>query len=624
MFINANFSTEQQLKQNLDFIYQKSKEGNVFHGLLEVAFNEVTIVTSIHNVKANKGAATAGLDKKNIDYYLQMPKPKLIALIQSSITDYKPKPVKRVYIPKANGKTRPLGIPTLLDRIIQECLRIVLDPIVEAKFYHHSYGFRPARACKHAVSFICNCINKNKVDIPSVAIEGDIKGFFDNVNHRILLNKLYKIGVHDKRVIAIIKKMLMAGYFEDREVKETVLGTPQGGILSPLLANVYLHDFDMTVARTYFEPTPRKAKDFCGARARLKKQGRIPKYLVRYADDWVILTTTEQEAHRLLEYLKRYFRYRLKLELSEEKTVITDMREKPIKFLGFLIKAEHRRRTPGKQADAIVGKPYPNPEKVKKQVTVICKILHAIYNSRNIVNRAALIEQANAKIVGIAEYWRVSICSKAFGYIDNTIDKAAFKVLKKTYPDSYMSCKKRICELSNRPHRHSKHKDTTWAIEVDGLWTGVTKAYITHSKWEKFPFHQKKTPYTAEGRMLIQKDRQKADPIDRPALYDVQELRMCQYRKDFYNFEYYMNREYAYNRDKGKCRICGQPLTESNRHCHHIDPTLPLNLVNKVGNLMWVDISCHMQIHCESPLTEFPRKMADKIRKYRAKLKVVI
>lgn len=244
MLINDNFSSETELKETLDFIYERSSEGHCFHGILEVAFNEVVIITAVHNIKANKGANTAGLDKIKIDYYLQLPKEELIKLVQESVKDYKPKPVRRIYIEKSNGKKRPLGIPTILDRIIQECLRLIIEPIVEAKFYPHSYGFRPGRACKNAVRDVINVINGCKKNVPVYAIEGDIKGFFDNVNHRKLLNKLFDIGIHDKRVIAIIKKMLKAGYFEDGLTKDTEFGTPQGGILSPLLANIYLTGFD--------------------------------------------------------------------------------------------------------------------------------------------------------------------------------------------------------------------------------------------------------------------------------------------------------------------------------------------------------------------------------------------
>ena len=138
--LNVRFSTEAELKQTLDFLYVKSKEGISFTGLIEAMVNEVTIVTAIHNIKSNKGSKTAGIDQMKMDKYLQMPKEELIALIRDNFSNYRPKPAKRVYIPKKNGKKRPLGIPTVLDRIIQECVRIIIEPICEARFYPHSYG----------------------------------------------------------------------------------------------------------------------------------------------------------------------------------------------------------------------------------------------------------------------------------------------------------------------------------------------------------------------------------------------------------------------------------------------------------------------------------------------------
>ena len=136
--LNVRFSTEAELKQTLDFLYEKSKEGIAFTGLVEAMVNEVTIVTAIHNIKSNKGSKTAGVDQMKMDKYLQMPKEDLIALIRDNFSNYKPKPARRVYIPKKNGKQRPLGIPTVLDRIIQECVRIIIEPICEARFYPHS------------------------------------------------------------------------------------------------------------------------------------------------------------------------------------------------------------------------------------------------------------------------------------------------------------------------------------------------------------------------------------------------------------------------------------------------------------------------------------------------------
>lgn len=176
--LNVRFSTETELKKIQDFLYEKSGQGVSFTGLVEAMANEVTIVTAVHNIKSNKGSRTAGVDKMKMDKYLQMPKDELILLIQSSFRNYRPKPARREYIEKSNGKKRPLGIPTVLDRIIQECVRIIIEPICEARFYPQSYGFRPYRAQKHAIRGIINVINAGckSPDQPVWAIEGDIKG----------------------------------------------------------------------------------------------------------------------------------------------------------------------------------------------------------------------------------------------------------------------------------------------------------------------------------------------------------------------------------------------------------------------------------------------------------------
>jgi group II intron reverse transcriptase/maturase len=384
----------------LDFIYQKSQEGKVFHGIMEVAFNEVTIITAIHNVKSNHGAQTAGIDKAKMDKYLQMDKEKLIQLVKHHVRNYLPKPVRRVYIEKSDGKKRPLGVATVLDRIIQECIRIVIEPIAEAKFYPHSYGFRPYRACKHAVREVTRMIANGKNTKAVFAIEGDIKGYFDNINHRKLCRKLWNIGIHDKRIIAIIKKMLKAGYVENDLYNISVTGIAQGAVFSPLLANIYLNSFDWLVGRMYH--LPRKHCQSGNAdRTRLRNKGVVPKYLTRYADDWIILTTTHQGAERLLKYLNQYFKHRLKIELSEKKTIITDLRERSAKFLGFMIKAAKARDEPGKKNRPIVGKAYPNPEKVKQQIRKISSEIKKL-RTTPVKERAAQIEEINAIIIGVA------------------------------------------------------------------------------------------------------------------------------------------------------------------------------------------------------------------------------
>lgn len=622
MHINVKFSNETDLKKLLDLLYEKSKTGNVFTGLLEAITDEVVIVTAIHNIKSNKGSKTTGVDKIKMDKYLQMPKDEVIYLVKKSICDYKPKPAKRVYIDKGNGKKRPLGIPTILDRIIQECIRIIIEPICEARFYPHSYGFRPYRSQKHAIRGIVNVINANykSKDQPVWALEGDIKGCFDNINHRILLKKLWDIGVHDKRVIQIIKAMLSVGYVEYDMLKNDDKGTPQGGILSPLLANVYLNDFDWYVGRKYYEPH-RKCKYKCNDSRRLKWSGITPKYNFRYADDWVILTSSKKEAERLKRELSKYFKYKLKLELSEEKTKITDMRTDGIHFLGFVIKAEKPRRTPADKEikEHFVGKPYPDMKRSSKKIQNLCKEIRDIRNYSAVNSRIAQIQYINSVIMGIAEYIKIGISSHAFHVIDRRVNNSALSTWKRMYPDKYNEWQIPLKDLSNLPHRHEGYISKTFAIPYEDMWIGITMAFITHVRYEAKPFNQKMTPYTPEGRKIYVNYRNKNKPLpkDRPSINTSDDLRMAVYAENKMNFEYFMNREYAFNRDKGKCRCCKTPLYENpTANCHHVDNKLPIDKINKVNNLAWVCRSCHLMIHGSEIPESLDTKVVKKIEKF--------
>jgi len=623
--LNVRFSTEAELKQTLDFLYEKSKEGIAFTGLVEAMVNEVTIVTAIHNIKSNKGSKTAGVDQMKMDKYLQMPKEDLIALIRDNFSNYKPKPARRVYIPKKNGKQRPLGIPTVLDRIIQECVRIIIEPICEARFYPHSYGFRPYRAQKHAIRDIVNVINASTFsqDQPVWAVEGDIKGCFDNIDHRILLKKIWRIGIHDKRVIKMIQQMLKAGYIESGTLNDTNLGTMQGGILSPLLSNVYLNDFDWFVGRMYMEPH-RQCKHKCNDTRRLKWSGVTPKYNFRFADDWVILTSTEQEAYRLKRMLTKYFRNKMKLELSQEKTFVTDLRTEGIHFLGFVVKAEKKRRTPDPRTwtDNLVGKPLPDMERLKDKIQKIANEVREIGEITERSVQAAQIQRVNSMIVGLAQYLQPSICSHAFHAIDRRINNTALAVWKRRFPKHYNKYQIPLEMLCNLPHRHEGYKSKTFAVPIEGEWFGITYAFITHSKYESKPFDQRMTPYSEEGRRIYSyyRNRSKPLPCDRPSVNTAKDIQLSVYAKTVFNFEYFMNREYAYNRDNGKCKCCKTPLfLDNKKYCYHIKGELPLDKVNKVQNLIWICNSCYRMVNNGPIPPNIDEKVLKRIEKYKQK-----
>jgi group II intron reverse transcriptase/maturase len=605
------------LKRKLDSLYELSQKGKNFNGLFELAFNETTIITAIHNIKSNKGSRTTGIDNKNIDEYLQMDRNGLINLIQKSAKKYKPKPTKRIYIPKSNGKERPLGIPTMIDRIIQECIRIIIEPIIEAKLYQHSYGFRPYRSAKYAIKQI---IHFSTIGKAYIAIEGDIKGYFDNINHRLMLSKIWKVGIKDKRIIKMLSLMLKAGYVENDIRQNTETGTPQGGIISPILANLYLNDFDWLVARRYYEPhLTGKSKFIRKERERRARKGSYYVYLVRYADDWIILTRTNQEAKRYLEYLRKYFKYNLKLELSKEKTLITDLRVKPAKFLSANIVVEKPR---GKPNSELVTKSYPNPQKVSLQIKTVCKEIKQlkIYRKRN--EQLKIIQRINSKLIGYGEYWKAHICAKTFDRIDYYANESLHYVFKYLYKKTWDKHKITIDKLCNNAIRHIGYKYKTYAIEAEkGYWYGVTKISITHTQWLRTPYNQNMIPFTTLGRKLYYNQNKKRSAFDRPNLvgsYNIDNA--LNHQGNLYNFEYYMNREYAYNRDKGKCKVCGSKNDEK-FECHHVKPTLDCSKVNKVINLHWVCKPCHDSIHNKGWNNNLKESQVKKIQRYRELLK---
>jgi hypothetical protein len=421
----------------------------------------------------------------------------------------------------------------------------------------------------------------------------------------------------------MIQQMLKAGYIESGVMNDTKLGTMQGGILSPLLSNVYLNDFDWFVGRMYMEPH-RQCKHKCNDTRRLKWSGVTPKYNFRFADDWVILTSTEQEAYRLKRVLTKYFRNKMKLELSQEKTFVTDLRTEGIHFLGFVVKADKKRKTPDPRTwtENLVGKPLPDMERLKEKIQKIADEVRAIGEITERSVQAAQIQRINSMIVGLAQYLQPSICSHAFHAIDRRINNTALAVWKKRFPRHYNKYQIPMEKLCNLPHRHEGYKSKTFAVPIEGEWFGITMAFITHSKYESKPFDQRMTPYTEEGRRIYSYYRSKSKPLpcDRPSVNTERDIQLSVYAKTAFNFEYFMNREYAYNRDKGKCKCCKKPLfLDSKKYCYHIKGELPLEKVNKVQNLIWLCNDCYRMVNNGPIPPNIDEKVLKKIQKYKQK-----
>ena len=342
-----------------------------FERLYRVLFNSEMFLLAYHNIQGRQGNMTEGSDGKTIDGMSLKRIENLIGALKDE--SYRPKPARRTYIPKKNGKMRPLGIPSIDDKLVQEVLRMMLEAIYEGSFENTSHGFRPKRSCHTALIQVQKNFTATKW-----FIEGDIEGFFDNINHDVLIGIL-KERIADDRFIRLMWKFLKAGYVEDWAFHRTYSGTPQGGIISPILANIYLDKLDkyMKEYAEKFDKGDRRGMNleykrysgkiwWLGTKLKQTKDKDTRKELidaikqhqknrmhlpsvdemdegyrrikyVRYADDFIIgVIGSKADCVAIKEDIKNFLGEKLKLTLSEEKTLITHGNKKA-KFLGFEI-----------------------------------------------------------------------------------------------------------------------------------------------------------------------------------------------------------------------------------------------------------------------------------------------
>ena len=424
----------------LSMLAQKSVQDStfVFDRLYRNLFNPDLFLLAYSNIYAKEGNMTRGVDESTIDGFNTAKVEEVISQLRTET--YYPKPVRRTYIPKKNGAQRPLGIPTFRDKLVQEAVRMLLQAIYEPVFKDTSHGFRPEKSCHTALLQIkTTCKGTNWV------IEGDIKGFFDNINHSKLLEILAR-RIDDGRFLNLIDKFLKAGYMEFKQVHNSLTGTPQGGIMSPLLANIYLHELDIFMedlcerystkgtTRKLYQPYTKLNVERCRARKRgeyqlaediLQKMRTMPsvdpydreyikvKY-TRYADDFVVMISGSKElAEQVRNEIREFLRQELKLELSLEKTLITNLANQRVHFLGYEIAKTHENTAITK--DAAGRKKRTANETIQLLVpgeVIREKLQPFVANGKAVHHNARinlplldLVNQYNAEIRGLYNYY---------------------------------------------------------------------------------------------------------------------------------------------------------------------------------------------------------------------------
>ena len=571
-------------------LHEKASQGNTFSHLYETIISRENILLAFRMIKTNKGSRTPGTDGKTIDDMKELSENDLVNEVRSKLQNYHPKKVRREWIEKENGKWRPLGIPCILDRVIQQCFKQVLEPIVESQFFKHSYGFRPLRSAHHAMARIQFLINHSQLHY---VVDVDIKSFFDNVNHRLLKKQLWNIGIQDRKVLACISKMITSE-IDGEGVPDK--GSPQGGILSPLLSNVVLNDLDQWVADQWEVFPLTKSYSSDDARRRARKQTNLKQgYLVRYADDFKILCRDGKTAQRWYHAVRLYLKERLKLDISPEKSQIVNLRKRESEFLGFTIRANKK----GKKRVAHTGVVTSKSEKIKQEAKKLIRRMKASPSTEN-------INRYNSFVLGLHQYF------KRATHVSLVFSRLAYD-LKPFLVNRLRPVGKLEHPFKPPPFYRKTFSLGTKTININDTYLfpiGNVKTFHAMS------FSSKLSLYTKKGREQIHKSL-------RPDIQkEIGHLMKSSLPKR--SIEYLDNRISRYSMKMGRCEITGEYLHAQDVHCHHYVPK------NQGGsdqfqNLRILHKDIHRLIHMKDIekikvyLKRLPqnRLILDKINQYR-------
>ncbi|WP_054637867.1 group II intron reverse transcriptase/maturase [Thalassobacillus sp. C254] len=561
-----------------DGLYSSSQNGNNFYKLSEMIGSEQNIRLAYRNLKTNKGSKTTGTDGLTIKDLWHLNDQQIVLEVRRRLIDYQPGSVRRVWIPKeGSDQKRPLGIPPIWDRLIQQAILQVLEPICEAKFHPHSYGFRPNRSAHHAFSRMVSLVNIGR---QHYCVDIDIKGFFDNVDHGKLLKQLWSLGIRDKSLLCIISKLLKAPIQNEGSSEK---GTPQGGILSPLLSNIVLNELDWWISSQWETYRPHRSRSV-GFRHYARKYTNLKTgYLVRYADDFKIMCRTYQEAKRFYYATVDFLKSRLGLDINEQKSNVVNLKRNASEFLGFKLKIVKQRQA----RYGYIAKTSMSDKSVMKTKNLLKDRIKEIQQYPT----TKTVQRFNTTLIGIQHYFRYATTI----YTDLTeVNYILLKSMKSRLKNKASIRKfSETSFLFKKKTRGIRPDTKVFVIQNTALLpvTGV------HHK-NPWNFSQHYCNYTEEGRKGVHTGLQ---AIPKDVLVQV----MHRYSKNR-SIEYNDNRISKYVAQYGKCYITGEPIGIDRVHCHHIIP-LVMGGTDHYSNLVIIDRFVHKLIHV---------KRDDEITKY--------
>lgn len=574
------------LQSQFDELYKRSRNNEIFDNLMDIIISPENVLLAYRNIKNNSGSNTPGTDKLSIEDIAKLPQEEVVQRVRKILFNYHPRAVRRKEIPKPNGTTRPLGIPCIWDRIIQQCILQVLEPICEAKFSENSYGFRPNRSCQQAIAATYKHINRTGL---TYIVEVDIKGFFDNVNHRKLMKQIYAMNIRDKKLLYIIQQILKAPILlPDGSKVIPVKGTPQGGILSPFLANIVLNELDHWVEnqwtnnpiackyshRTYKNGT----KDMSHGYRAMKTTKLKEMFIVRYADDFRIFCRDKKSAEKTMIAVTNWVKERLKLEVSPEKTRIVNLKRQYSEFLGIKIKVDRK-------AGRYLIKSHICDKALTRIKTQSKEAIKSIQHAKDDNGIVEAINSYNLQIAGWHNYYEMA------SMISQDLSKTAYALkIRSKHRLSELSIKK-APQNTNQSAFVKKYGRSNQA-RYFGDFLIVPIAYVKF----KAPMCKRVeiNKYTAEGRAIIHRNLK----FNISIMYQLMKQRL--YGR---SIEFMDNRISLYCAQYGRCSVTGIWFDSADDiHCHH---KIPVHLGGKdnYDNLTLVLPTVHILIHATSDIT---------------------
>lgn len=571
-------------QEQYDNLYQKSLDGETFTKLMKIITSEKNIALAYRNIKKNSGSKTPGSDGETIKDIEKFETEQVIKRVRNMLNNYHPRTVRRKDIPKPNGTTRPLGIPCIWDRLVQQCILQVLEPICEAKFFQGSYGFRPLKSAENAMNDVYRYINRSHL---YYMVEIDIKSFFDNVNHTKLIKQMWSLGIQDKQLICIIKKILKANIqMPNGEIITPSKGTPQGGIISPLLANIVLNEFDWHMESQWSEnPLVYKWK---GGRApngtlskgsafrEMRKTNLKELHTIRYADDLRILCSNKLDAEKVKDHAIKWLGQRLKLEISKEKTRVVNLNKQYGEFLGIKIRTKRK-------GNKRVVVSHMCDKAIRKVKTSLKEQIIVLEHSGSKAKFETELAKYNSIVRGVHNYYSMATnITEDCQEIHNSIYKSLYNRL---HPEIGRSIPKTYADYKN-------YKNCRRFAIVQGRYM-LPISYCSHRQ----TLGSKKNAciYTKEGR------KTKHDDLTFNNKYLLSELSENPITNR--SIEYNDNRLSLFSAQRGKCAITGYEfLAIEEVHCHHKTPRENGGKDN-YQNLILVLPDVHKLIHAKREQT---------------------